>query len=142
MLDQENDALASRVAALQTPEEIERVARQQYGMVRPGEQAYSVLPAPARTSLPAGWPYTVLSGILAAEASRRRWRRRPRRPRRSAVKPPSKPAKQAAPPRRPPAGGHGAQPAPTTNPAAQAGADHAPARSLSEPTTAPKPGHG
>ena len=53
-------------AALQTPDEIERVARQQYGMVRPGEQADSVVPAPTAQPLPAGWPYTVLSGILGA----------------------------------------------------------------------------
>jgi cell division protein FtsB len=66
VLNQENDALANRVAALQTPEEIERVARQQYGMVRPGEQAYTVVPPPTAQPLPAGWPYTVLAGILGA----------------------------------------------------------------------------
>lgn len=66
VLNQENEALAGRVAALQTPEEIERVARQQYGMVRPGEHAFSVVPAPSASTLPTGWPYTVLSGILAA----------------------------------------------------------------------------
>ena len=36
-----------RIETLTTPEEIERLAREQYNLVHPGEEAYSVLPAPA-----------------------------------------------------------------------------------------------
>ena len=39
---------------LQTPEEIERVAREQYNLAGHGEQVFSVLPPPALTNLPLG----------------------------------------------------------------------------------------
>jgi len=39
----ENDALASEIEALQTDEEIERLAREHYGLVRPGETAFVVV---------------------------------------------------------------------------------------------------
>jgi cell division protein FtsB len=69
LLTEENDALAARAASLENAAEIERLARQQYGMIRPGEDAYSVLPAAAPDQLPASWPYNVLQGILAARAA-------------------------------------------------------------------------
>ena len=69
LLTEENDALAARAAALEDAAEIERLARQQYGMIRPGEDAYSVLPAAAPDQLPASWPYNVLQGILVARAA-------------------------------------------------------------------------
>ena len=69
LLTDENDALAARAAALEDAAEIERLARQQYGMTRPGEDAYSVLPAAAPDQLPASWPYNVLQGILVARAA-------------------------------------------------------------------------
>jgi hypothetical protein len=40
------------------------VARQEYGMVRPGEKPVSVLPAAAPTQLPAVWPYSMVDAIL------------------------------------------------------------------------------
>ena len=46
VLDRENARLASRVDELQTDAEIERLAREQYNLVRPGEEAYAILPLP------------------------------------------------------------------------------------------------
>ncbi len=42
-LTRENDILADQVAALQTPLEVERLAREKLGYVRPGEAAYVVI---------------------------------------------------------------------------------------------------
>jgi cell division protein FtsB len=47
VLDAENERLAARVSRLNTDEEIERLAREQYSLVRPGEEAYAILPSPA-----------------------------------------------------------------------------------------------
>jgi cell division protein FtsB len=41
-----NAALDARVAQLQTDAEIERLARERYLLVRPGEEAYTILPTP------------------------------------------------------------------------------------------------
>ena len=46
-LRRQNEEIAAQVRRLKTPAEIERIARSQYGMVRAGEQAYAILPAPA-----------------------------------------------------------------------------------------------
>ena len=46
VLTRENQRLASRVQELHTDAEIERLAREQYNLVRPGEEAYAILPAP------------------------------------------------------------------------------------------------
>jgi len=45
-LEKENSTLEDDIAALQTEEEIERVARDQYGLVRPGETGYVVVNPP------------------------------------------------------------------------------------------------
>jgi cell division protein FtsB len=47
VLRTENDRLAARVARLHTDAEIERLAREQYNLVKPGEEAYAILPGPA-----------------------------------------------------------------------------------------------
>ena len=46
ILSKENAELAARVKRLNTDAEIERLAREQYNLVRPGEEAYAILPAP------------------------------------------------------------------------------------------------
>ena len=46
VLQAANAKLASEKAALQDNSTIERLARQDYGLVKPGQQAYMVLPAP------------------------------------------------------------------------------------------------
>ena len=47
VLREQNDVLEERVALLHRDTEIERLAREQYNLVRPGEEAYAVLPPPA-----------------------------------------------------------------------------------------------
>jgi cell division protein FtsB len=43
----ENTELSDRVKRLHTDAEIERLAREQYDLVKPGEEAYAILPPPA-----------------------------------------------------------------------------------------------
>ena len=43
-LEAENTELGARVARLESDAEIERVARREYDLVRPGEEVYAVLP--------------------------------------------------------------------------------------------------
>jgi cell division protein FtsB len=63
VLREQNQAMEDQLAKLSTPEEIERLAREQYNLVRPGEEAYSVLPAPLpELELPEVWPFGPLSG--------------------------------------------------------------------------------
>jgi hypothetical protein len=58
VLRTQNEAFEDRIEALQTDEEIERVAREQYNLAYPGEEAYAVLPAPLPPlDLPPLWPY-------------------------------------------------------------------------------------
>lgn len=57
-LDAEQQALQRRIEALDTDEEIELIARSQFGLVLPGEEAYSVLPPPqAPIDMPTIWPF-------------------------------------------------------------------------------------
>ena len=46
ILSKENEELAARVERLNSDAEIERLAREQYNLVKPGEEAYAILPAP------------------------------------------------------------------------------------------------
>ena len=50
----QNHALEQRIAALHTDAEVERLAREQYNLVRPGEEAYAILPS--RKAPPAAPP--------------------------------------------------------------------------------------
>jgi hypothetical protein len=50
VLDDQNRQLAGQAARLQTPDEIQRLARAQYHMVLPGEKAYVILPSPVPTT--------------------------------------------------------------------------------------------
>jgi cell division protein FtsB len=60
-LDEERVALQERVDALRSDEEIERLARQQYGLARPGEEIYRVLPpAGDPLAIPDAWPFNRL----------------------------------------------------------------------------------
>jgi cell division protein FtsL len=52
VLRAENARLARESKRLSTDAEIERLARQKYGLVRPGEQPYVILPAPSSTVPP------------------------------------------------------------------------------------------
>lgn len=58
VLRAQNESFEDRIDRLQTDAEIERVAREQYNLVYPGEEAYAVLPAPLPPlSLPTIWPF-------------------------------------------------------------------------------------
>ena len=58
VLGDQNAAYKARIRRLQTAEEIERLAREQYNLVLPGEEAYAVLPAPLPPlELPTVWPF-------------------------------------------------------------------------------------
>jgi cell division protein FtsB len=50
VLQEQNRRLQEEADRLETPEEIERLAREEFQMVYPGERAYAVLPAPAATT--------------------------------------------------------------------------------------------
>ncbi len=57
-VEQSNKNLEARRDALFTAEEIERLARRDYNLVLPFEEAYAVLPPPARdASWYHRWPY-------------------------------------------------------------------------------------
>lgn len=58
VLAHENTALEERVEALDRDSKIEQLAREQYNLVRPGEEAYAVLPPPlVEVDLPAIFPF-------------------------------------------------------------------------------------
>jgi len=63
-LQSENATLTTRIAALQNGSEVERIARQQYGFVRPGQTAYVVL-TPPPPALPNQWPYALVKNVLS-----------------------------------------------------------------------------
>ena len=66
----EREALEARVTQLDTDAEIERIARSQYGLVLPGEEAYAVLPEPEPPiELPEVWPFGELLPQATAETS-------------------------------------------------------------------------
>jgi cell division protein FtsB len=60
-----NRELEERIAVLQTDAEIERIARKDHGMVKPGEEAYAVLPRPEDpVVLPEVWPFVGVADEL------------------------------------------------------------------------------
>ena len=54
VLAQENAVLRNRIAQLRDTAYIEQIARQQYGLVMPGEKAFGILPPAATTTVPPG----------------------------------------------------------------------------------------
>jgi cell division protein FtsL len=69
-LEAENRRLEAEVAALYTPEEVERLAREQLGLVRPGEIGYVVvIPPEAETIEPEPEPE-----LIEAEEGQPWWR--------------------------------------------------------------------
>ena len=64
-IESSNSALEQRAEALQSPEQIELIARQNFGLIREGEEAYAVLPAaPDPLRIPSSWPFTELADAL------------------------------------------------------------------------------
>ena len=65
----EREALEARLDQLDDPDEIELIARSQYGLVLPGEEAYAVLPSPEPpVALPEVWPFGELLPARNAES--------------------------------------------------------------------------
>lgn len=46
VLDEQSQELRARAETLRTDAEVERLAREEYGLVRAGEEAFGILPAP------------------------------------------------------------------------------------------------
>lgn len=70
VLRAQNARLDQRVQALNTDAEIERLARERYNLVRPGEEAYALLPPPpAPIQLPPVWPFTGLAARLGSSST-------------------------------------------------------------------------
>lgn len=54
-----NDADRRRIEALATDDELEQMARKDFGLAKPGEEIYRVLPSSEDpSSVPAGWPFS------------------------------------------------------------------------------------
>ena len=65
VLQAENAKLDQQAADLNTDSKIETIARENYNLVRPGEEAYAILPAPPpKITVPPVWPFTGLSKKL------------------------------------------------------------------------------
>jgi len=59
VLEQQNAKLAAEAKKLGSDAEIERLARERYGLVKPGERAFVIVPTPTTTTTP---PTTTLPG--------------------------------------------------------------------------------
>ena len=69
-LEDANEQLQTEIQRLQTPEGIRETARKELGYLLPGEKRLALLEAPALDiALPAGWPYNVVTNILAVRAA-------------------------------------------------------------------------
>jgi cell division protein FtsL len=65
VLQAENAKLDQQAADLNTDSRIETIARENYNLVRPGEEAYAILPAPPpKITVPPVWPFTGLAQKL------------------------------------------------------------------------------
>lgn len=65
-----NDQLAREVGRLRTADGALEAARDELGLVMPGEQRISVLePNGAPLALPSGWPFDVVAGIIATRST-------------------------------------------------------------------------
>jgi len=61
----QNEAMQKRIETLNTDAEIEQLAREQYNLVRPGEESYAMLPPPpAPLTIPDVWPFSGLQTRL------------------------------------------------------------------------------
>lgn len=65
-LEDQRQQLEARVEDLQSSEAVEEIAREDYGMVYPGEEPYGILPTPPpEIDLPDVWPFDALEEHLA-----------------------------------------------------------------------------
>lgn len=60
-----NERAAATAESLRSGAELERLAREQYGYAKPGEEVYHVLPAPRDpVRVPDAWPFSALGAAL------------------------------------------------------------------------------
>jgi cell division protein FtsB len=70
-LSRENAALAERIAQLQSSAYVEQLAREEFGLVRPGEQAYGILlPAASTTTTTTTTASTTTASTTTTTATR------------------------------------------------------------------------
>lgn len=70
VLTDANDQLAREVGRLRTADGALEAARDELGLVVPGEERISVLdPTDGQLALPSGWPYDVVAGIIATRTA-------------------------------------------------------------------------
>jgi cell division protein FtsB len=70
-LQSSNDALSHKIDELGSDGSIERQAREQFGLVYPGEEPYTVLASPPPSvNLPRAWPFDLLQDPLQRAAAR------------------------------------------------------------------------
>ena len=69
LLRKRSSELAGRAKALREPSEIERLAREQYNLVRPGEEAYALLPS-TDSSLPSVSSSTTTSTVSSTSTTK------------------------------------------------------------------------
>jgi cell division protein FtsB len=63
-----NLELQDRIDDLRTDAEVERIAREQYNLVFPGEEAYLLLPPPAPpVPVPDAWPFRALRAAVLGD---------------------------------------------------------------------------
>jgi cell division protein FtsB len=72
VLSDQNNQLSDRVKRLHTDDEIERLAREQYDLVKPGEEAYAILPPPETTTTV---PKTAAKAAVPVKKSHGFWHR-------------------------------------------------------------------
>lgn len=69
-LQEVNTRLQTEIDRLQTPAGVAEAAREELGMVEPGERRLSLVDRGNQPSaLPAGWPYSVVTGIVGARTN-------------------------------------------------------------------------
>jgi len=62
VLNDENAKLDQAAADLNTDARVDQLARERYNLVRPGEEAFAILPAPPqKIAVPPVWPFTGLA---------------------------------------------------------------------------------
>jgi len=54
LFKQQNGRLEAEAKRLESDEEIERIARARFNLVKPGEEAYAIVPVPPKPGAPAG----------------------------------------------------------------------------------------
>jgi cell division protein FtsB len=71
--DAQNKVLEQRIRTLNTNAEVERLAREQYNLVRPGEEAYAILPT--RQAPPPARPAPTAASTSGSGWLDRTWKR-------------------------------------------------------------------